>query len=127
MMEIFAIEFRIAADHAAGVDERHTSPERGAGCIGERIGVEAGPPLGRDQPRFALQLSSRFFGETIAQATPGDRDDAAHEDEDQHQRSGEESLGERHAPRAWPLFKRYPNPRTVSIRSPDSPSLVRSR
>ncbi|HEY6826434.1 MAG TPA: hypothetical protein VI259_06240, partial [Gemmatimonadaceae bacterium] len=104
--ESVVVEFRVAAHNTGGVDQGDAPSERGTGGVGQRIGVDAGAPLRANEAGFALQLTTRFLGETIAQPAPGDRDDADDESYDEDQRTEEESFGERHALRECPLLRR---------------------
>ena len=90
-VESISVTRRPSAAPAASASESALTPRR------HSIG---------DEPRLALELADASPLEAVAQPAAGDRDDAGHEHDDEHQRADEQPLGERHALRECPLFRR---------------------
>src|SRR5689334_4442943 len=109
VLQLFAVEVRIAAHNPRRVDKRHATLERRAGGIGECVRNDAGLPAQTDEPCLTSQLGRCLLDEPRLQASAREGDDRRDEQEYQDQRAEEESFGECHAYVRYALTTNVPS------------------
>ena len=108
LLQIVAVELRVADDDAGRIDQRDAAAERGAGGVGERVGVDAASAI-RSPTRRASRSSSRpcLLREPVrARRLPAIATTPATSSDDENERTDEQPLGEGHALRECPLLSR---------------------
>jgi hypothetical protein len=122
-----AVEFRVAKNDASFIDERDAMAERLTSHVGETVGGLLSAPLRGDEACFPAESIHRLLDDACMHAAVDDENYRHDQYADDSECVEQESVRELHADLALPPRKRYPKPRTVSIRSPAGPSFARRR
>src|SRR5688500_11502535 len=122
-----AVELRIAKHNTALVDESDAVPEGRSRHIGYTVRRVSIAPLCTYESRLAREAIDCLVDDARLKPVVDDQNNGDHEHRNDGQHVEKQPVSEPHRDREFGVRNRYPNPRTVSIRSPAGPSLARKR